>query len=275
MAEENVSQSGNGTMGRGPGPGIIQVPTDLLKAVELNVRNEIASESIETLAGSIARVGLINPITVTEVDGVLTVVSGHRRLAAVTYLGWETVPCLVREASASQIRETVFAENYYRQDISPVEQACAIKDAIDSGASTVDQVAGGFHRSSNWVRSQLAMLDWPAEVLAAVHVGGMSMAAASNLALVTDDVYREFLVRTAVEQGATARVTAAWLQSWRSQAPQEEAIEAEPVPVGAAIEPMIPQAPCFTCGSYERTDALSMVPLCMTCLQRIKESQRT
>jgi len=157
MAEENASSSESGTMVPDQFAKVVEIPTELLKKTELSVREEITSESIETLAGSIARVGLINAITVAEVDGVLTVVAGHRRLAACVFLGWPKIPCMVREASSAQIRETVFAENFYRQDISPVEQACAIKDAIESGASTVEQVAGGFHRSANWVRAQLAL----------------------------------------------------------------------------------------------------------------------
>jgi hypothetical protein len=44
----------------------------------------------------------------------------------------------------------------------------------------------------------------------------LSVSAASNLALVQDDAHRRFLLNRAKQEDATARATAAWLQTWLS-----------------------------------------------------------
>ena len=274
MADANESSSRSGATDRDNYPGATMIPRERIRADELGVRSDITAESVEDLAGSISRVGLINPISVRLVGNDYVVVAGHRRFAAIQTLGWEEVPCAVCTGSDVQVRERVFAENFHRADVTPIEQACAIKDAVESGACTIEQVAGGFHRSTTWVRQQLAMLEWPDDVTAAIHAGILSVAAASNLACITDDTYREYLVRIASENGATARNTAAWLQAWQSSAPMEEAAEAEPVPPGRRVEAMVPQAPCFFCGEYSRTDALSMVPVCTGCVDQIRKSQQ-
>ncbi|GAH73034.1 unnamed protein product, partial [marine sediment metagenome] len=167
--------------------------------------------------------------------------------------------------------EVSFAENLFRKDLSPIELAAAIKDCLDQKTLTVDELAAGLHRSCHWVQAQVSLLDWPADVLEVIHHGKISIAAASNLAAVHDNIYREFLVRQAVENGATARATAAWLQAWRSMAPAEEAITREPAAAGESVQPAVPQAPCIVCANVFRTDELSHVPVCVHCIHTIRD----
>ena len=132
-----------------------------------------------------------------------------------------------------------------------------------------EEIARTLHRSLDWVRRQLAMLDWPDDVLAAIHTGRLSIAAASNLAPVTDDTYRAFLLDHAVNNGATARTTAAWLQQWLASRPPAEAVAAAPLPAPDTPRPPAPQTPCFGCGRVHRTDELSHLPLCVPCINRL------
>jgi len=117
----------------------------------------------------------------------------------------------------------------------------------------------------------IAIAGWQADVLEAIHECKLSVSAASNLAVVTDDSYRIFLVRNAVEQGATARTTASWLQAWRAMQPQEEAITSEPAPAGPVSVPMVPQAPCLCCAQMFKVNEMSHVPVCGACIQIIRQ----
>ena len=249
-----------------------EIPIEKINTGEHSVRAEISADDVNGLTSSIARIGIVCPIVVQEDGDNYLVVFGHRRFRAACLANLKTIPCIIRNDSESQIKEISFAENFFRADLSPVEQAAAVKDVLASGAMTVEQVAAGFHRSEHWVARQVALLDWPADVLAAVHAGSISVAAASNLALVQEDTYRSFLIRNAVESGITARVSAAWLQAWRSMAPPEEAVTAEPVSPGTADTPAVPQAPCICCGEIKRTDALSSVLVCGNCINAFRSA---
>lgn len=248
------------------------IPVEKINVGEHALRLEPDDEAIEDLAASIRRIGIIVPLVVAPEGDAFILVAGHRRLAAAKRLGLLEVPCCVREAKGADGVEVSFAENLFRLDLSPVELASGIKDVLTKNIMDVQALANVMHRSVHWVNCQLELLGWPADVLEAVHAGWLSVSAASNLALVTEDTYRDFLLKNAFDSGATARTTAAWLQAFRSMQPQEEAIRAEPVAPGSSVVPMVPQAPCLGCGNVFRSDQLSHVPMCSTCIQAIREA---
>lgn len=229
-------------------------------------------EDFASLVHSIGEVGLINALVVKPDGDNYTVVAGHRRLAAIRKLGYQHARCQVKDPEKQKDAAITFAENFCRRALTPLEQAGAIKDCYDQGIMSVEQMASAFHRSENWIAAQMAMVSWPADVLEAIHKKQISVAAASSLAMVDEENYRGFLVRNAVEGGATARTTAAWLQAWRANMPAMQAIEVEAVPEGQRIAPMVPQAPCLGCGTCFRTDQLSHVPMCQTCIQAIRNA---
>ncbi len=241
-----------------------------IKVGEHDQRLQIDDESLDGLVVSIRRVGLLYPIVVVGDGDGFVIVEGHRRFAACRRLGKITIDCIVQEAKGDVIAEMAFAGNFFREKLSPVEQASAIAAVFKSGRMTIEQLAAGFHRSEHWVQSQIAICDWPPDVLEAIHYGKISVSAAANLACVTDDTYRMFLIENAVNQGATARTTAAWLQAFRSQRPPEQAIEAEPVPGAPVQAPAIPQVPCFFCGQVYLINEVSHVPLCGACIKQVR-----
>jgi len=237
-------------------------------------RLDVDDREISDLAVSIGRIGLINPLVVEEKDGKYIVIAGHRRFAAVRKCGLAKVRCHVVRTDNFMAKEIAVAENLFRVDLSAVEQACMMRDILDSESMDSARLASAMHRSEHWVQSRLDLLAWPTDVLAAVHSGKMSVAAASNIALVTDATYRDFLLRNAVEAGATARTTAAWLQAWRASAPPAEAVNAEPVSPGSPSTAAIPQAPCICCSEIKRTDALATVLICPSCVAAIRNANR-
>lgn len=251
-------------------PAIKNIPIEKIEVGEHVQRMKGPDEGIEELAASICRVGVIVPLVVSRRGDAYVVVAGHRRLAACKKAGIQEVRCIVREADGRANTEVSFAENLFRKDLSPFEFGCAIKDVLDNKIMTADELAAGLHRSTEWIRRMVSMLDWPAGVLEAIHAGWLSVSAAHNLAIITDDTYRDFLLRKAEEGGVTARATAAWLQAWRSMEPAEVAAQAPPVEGEKRAEPMVPQAPCICCSNVYRTDQLSHVPVCAGCIQAIR-----
>lgn len=87
-----------------------------------------SSDEFKALRDSIDRDGLVNPLTFgfdlerTE----LYLISGHRRLASVKQLGWESVSAIYRdeERDVAAIR---FAENAFRENLEPIELCNQVK----------------------------------------------------------------------------------------------------------------------------------------------------
>jgi len=249
---------------------IIEVEISLIKVGEHEQRLDGEDEGVAELAQSMRRVGVLVPIILVGDGDNFQLVAGHRRLDAAKKAGLDKIPAIIKTADKALASEITFAENFFRKNLSPIELACALKDCLDKKTMTVSELAAGFHKTVHWVESMVAIANWPGDVQEALHMELLSVAAASNIALVTDDVYRDFLLRNAAEGGATARTTAAWLQAWRAMAPPEEAIEAEPVPGQHGAVPLTPQAPCFCCSQQFGMNQMSHVPVCGDCIKIIR-----
>lgn len=250
---------------------IREIPLEAIRVGEHEQRLEPNDPGIGELAASIRRLGVLVPVIVTGEVGEYKLVAGHRRLEAAVVAGLKTIPAIVRDSDVAEAVEVTFAENFFRKDLSPVELACALRDCLEQDQMTVKELAAGFHRSEHWVQQMIAVAGWPGDVLEAIHIEAISVSAAANLAVVTDDSYRRFLVSNAVESGATARTTSAWLQAWRAMQPAAEAVAAEPVPAGPVPVPMVPQAPCFCCSQMFKVNEMSHVPVCGACIQIIRQ----
>ncbi|UAL29797.1 ParB N-terminal domain-containing protein [Nocardioides rotundus] len=82
---------------------------------------------LDALCESIARDGLLQPLTVT-VDGVL--VCGARRLAAIKRLGWRTVNVWVRSGISGRLGHLLAEQddNLLHKDLTPVEAATLYRE---------------------------------------------------------------------------------------------------------------------------------------------------
>lgn len=250
---------------------IKEVPVEEIQVGEYEQRLAGEDSELDGLAASISRLGVLVPLILQKKGDSFQLVSGHRRLLAAMRVGLSVVPCFIKDSAEVNSSEVTFAENFFRKDLSQVELAGAIRDAYADGGLSIEELAAGFHKSEHWVRQMMAILSWPKDVLQLVHERLMSLSAASNLALITDDEYRNFLLQNAVVSGATARTTASWLQAWREMQPVSEAITLEPVGLGPSCAPAMPQAPCFCCTQLFEVDQVSYVPICSACVQIIRK----
>ena len=89
-----------------------------IKISEIKVnpgRRDTLQRNVEELARSIAAVGLMNPITVTQDN---TLIAGLHRLEAVKLLGWTEIKCVVSEADGLQAELAEIDENFVRAGLS-------------------------------------------------------------------------------------------------------------------------------------------------------------
>ena len=78
-------------------------------------RRDTQQRNVEELARSIAAVGLMNPITVTQDN---TLIAGLHRLEAVKLLGWTEIDCTVSDADGLQAELAEIDENFVRAGLS-------------------------------------------------------------------------------------------------------------------------------------------------------------
>jgi len=170
----------------------VEVPIGDLKVAEDNVRQDVGD--VSELAASVKAGGVLQPLLVNEAD--MVVVAGARRLAAAKQAGLKVVPVMKRAFSDQERLETMIVENLQREDLTPLEEANALKRLVDLGL-TQRQVAARVGRSQALVAKRLALLTLPATVQQAVDSGGITLPDAVELAKLKDtpDVVEKLAVK--------------------------------------------------------------------------------
>jgi len=235
------------------------------------VRSLEEDPELKDLAADIQANGLLNPLSVAATPEGLRLVAGHRRYSACLLGHVVEVPVRVFEWTEDERRRAAFSENFHRKDVTPMEQAAAIAEALEGGAMTVEQVAATFGRSVEWVRDQVALLAWPVDVQGAVHARQISVAAGRELARVTDENYRAVLLRSGVENGVTARQAAAWVAGWEASQPVGLALQAEAEPGPARPGYVPPETLCMGCHAGFSPDGMVPVLVCPACVALLRQ----
>lgn len=126
-----------------------------IKLVEIEpnrnqARKVFDEESLEELAASIKRYGVIQPIIVSRQKDFYEIVAGERRWRAAKKAGISQIPAVIREDDAKINKEISLIENIQREDLNPIEKARGIRQLIDEYSLSQEQASEilGMKRSS-------------------------------------------------------------------------------------------------------------------------------
>ncbi|HBP5015983.1 TPA: chromosome partitioning protein ParB [Pseudomonas aeruginosa] len=179
-----------------PAQNLLLVPLSQLRPSRRNVR-KTAGQSINALAASIARVGLLQNLTVILAsDGEhYEVVAGGRRLAALKLLAkkrhipkdWE-MPCLlVQDASARTVSLT---ENVQREAMHPADQFEAFAALVAEGRP-VEDIAADFAVTPLVVQRRLKLANVSPRLMADYRADAVSLDQLMALAITDDHAAQE------------------------------------------------------------------------------------
>ncbi len=124
-------------------------------------RRLFAPDAIASLADSIRRYGMIQPLSVrrlSEEDGTYELIAGERRLRAAITIGMETVPCVILRADEEQSAAMAIIENIQRENLNMFEQAAAFSSLIRLYNLRQDEIAARLSVSQSYVANKLRLL---------------------------------------------------------------------------------------------------------------------
>jgi ParB/RepB/Spo0J family partition protein len=137
---------------------------------------------VEALAGSIALRGLLVPVLLRPVGERFALVAGHHRIAACRSLGWESIPYTLREQEGSSADTA--AENVMRKQLTPLEEALAVKNMLDEGY-TLDGAAAALGWSAKLVSARAKILTLPEIAQQFIGSGALPVSSVGVLELIT------------------------------------------------------------------------------------------
>ncbi|MCM3635618.1 nucleoid occlusion protein [Paenibacillus camelliae] len=141
-----------------------QIPLSEIVTSPFQPRTVFDDERIDELCQTIRTHGVIQPIVVRMRNNKYEIIAGERRWRAVTKLGLETIPAIVREFNDAQTASIALIENLQRENLTAVEEAVAYQRLIELHQLTQESLAQRLGKSQSTIANKLRLLALPEAV---------------------------------------------------------------------------------------------------------------
>ena len=144
---------------------VLFLPVERIRANPSQPRRFFDPERLEALSQSIARYGVLQPLSVRKRQEHYELISGERRLRAATMAGLREVPCLLVNVNMEESSVLALVENLQRENLSILEEAQGISRLIEIFGLSREEAARRLGMSPSAVANKLRLLRLPGDVL--------------------------------------------------------------------------------------------------------------
>ena len=156
-----------------------------INSVEVNPfqpRQDFDKDALEELAESIRVQGIIQPITVRQLNkDQYQLISGERRLQASKLAGLTTIPAYIRLANDQQMLEMALIENIQRENLNAIEIALSYQRLISECSLKQEELGDRVGKNRSTVNNYIRLLKLPPEIQAGIRDNKISMGHARAL----------------------------------------------------------------------------------------------
>lgn len=184
-----------------------EIDVDKIDLNPFQPRTNFDESALNELAESIKKLGIIQPITIRQVDGKYQLISGERRLRAAKIAGLKTIPAYVRTANDQGLLEMALVENIQREDLDAIEVAISYQRLIDECNLTQENLADRVGKKRATVGNYLRLLKLPADIQLGLRQSHLSMGHARALITIDDPIAQLKLYRKIIENDLSVRKT--------------------------------------------------------------------
>lgn len=137
-------------------------------------RRQFDERALRELSQSIARYGVLQPLSVRRGESGFELIAGERRLRAARMAGLREVPCLETKVGEEDSACLALIENIQRQDLSFLEEAEAIDALIRRHGLSQEEAARRLGRSQGAVANKLRLLQLSPDCREILVQGGLT-----------------------------------------------------------------------------------------------------
>jgi len=185
-----------------------RLPLSAIVPNPLQPRRVFSDAELEGLSASIRENGLLQPLVVRPVAGAsdrFELVVGERRFRAISRLGWEDVPVVVRDATDETLLVLALVENLQREALNPLEEAEGYVALSDRFQLSHTEIAKAVGKDRSTVTNVIRLLKLPPSLRKLVEEGALSQGHARALLALDNAVRASELGRKAAKEGWSVR----------------------------------------------------------------------
>lgn len=186
---------------------VLKLPIDKISANKFQPRTVFDEDKIEELARTIHMHGVIQPIVVrtSDEEGNYEIIAGERRFRAMSSLGWEEVPAIVRDLSDKETASIALIENLQREELTSIEEANAYQNLLELQEITQEALAQRLGKGQSTVANKLRLLKLPQEMQQALLNRLLTERHARSLLQVKDSELQKKLFDETLELGLNVK----------------------------------------------------------------------
>lgn len=183
------------------------IPIDLIQPGKHQPRTDMREDTLEELANSIRRQGVMQPIVLRPISSSrYEIVAGERRWRASQLAELHKIPAIIKNVSDESAIAMSLIENIQRENLNPIEEATALKRLQDEFQLTQQEVADAVGKSRATVTNLIRLIGLSPEVKRMLEQGDLEMGHARAL-LSLPDIQQSETARTVVGKGLSVRQT--------------------------------------------------------------------
>ena len=168
------------------GERLSQIPVDLIRQGKYQPRKSMNPQTLNDLADSIRKQGVVQPILVRPVRSSRTdayeIVAGERRWRAAQMAGLQEIPAMIMDIPDQAAVCIALIENIQREDLNPLEEAHALARLSKEFDLTHESIAEAVGKSRSTVTNLLRLLELHPEVQNLIQEDKLEMGHARALA---------------------------------------------------------------------------------------------
>lgn len=175
-------------------------------------RKHFSHDSLNELAESIKRNGIMQPIILSESENNrYSIIAGERRFRAAKLAGLEVIPAIINDYSPEKILELALVENIQREDLNIMEEAEGYARLMDEFGYTQEQVANIIGKSRSHIANLLRLNNLPDIIKIYLNTEALTMGHARTL---VGHPMAEEIANIIIDRGLNVRQTEALVKNW-------------------------------------------------------------
>lgn len=191
---------------------VILIPVEKIRPSRYQPRLKFDEEKLEELTQSIQQNGLIQPLTVREMDTYYELIAGERRYRACRNAGFKQIPCYILSPTDDQAAQMALIENIQRQDLSAIEEAKSYLQIMKQAHLSQEQVAKKIGKSQSAIANKIRLLNLPDDIQDGVIDGKITERHARAL-LTVPETSQKKVYEEIINKGFNVRETESYIES--------------------------------------------------------------
>lgn len=184
-----------------------KVDITLIEPNENQPRRVFDYDSLNEMADSISKHGLIQPIVVRKSGNGYEIIAGERRWRGAQIAGLSEIPCLIKEVKNLESAELALIENIQRENLNPIEEALAYDSLINKYNLTQEEVSNVVGKSRPYITNLIRLLNLDEKILDLISAKELSAGHGRTLLQIEDKNKQFEIAKMIMQEGLSVRAT--------------------------------------------------------------------